>query len=59
MGLFKRVAEKVAYEKESHRMGKEHVAKVRKDSPELYVKGYWRKTPEQARAEVRQAKKGR
>ncbi|MBM0203214.1 hypothetical protein JNW90_08920 [Micromonospora sp. STR1s_5] len=57
MGIFKRAAERIATERESHQMGKEHLAKVRKDSPELYVKGYWRKTPEQAAAEVRQAKK--
>ena len=57
MGLFKRAADKIAYEKESHRMGKEHLRQVKKDSPELYVKGYWKKTPEQAAAEVRQAKR--
>lgn len=57
MGLMKRIAEKVAYERESMRMGREHLRKVKAESPELYVKGYWRKTPEQAAAEVRQAKR--
>lgn len=57
MGLMKRIAEKVAYERESMRMGREHLRKVKEESPELYVKGYWRKTPEQAAAEVRQAKR--
>lgn len=50
--LIRKVREKVAYERESARMGREHLARVRSDLPELYVKGYWRKTAEQARREV-------
>ncbi|MGI5153469.1 hypothetical protein ACQEVC_45320 [Plantactinospora sp. CA-294935] len=53
MGLFKRAADKIAHERESMRMGREHLRQVKEQSPELFVKGYWRMTPEQARAEVR------
>lgn len=34
---------RLAYERESYDLGKTHLAQVKKDSPELYVKGYWRK----------------
>lgn len=43
MGMVKKIKDKVAHEKESHRLGKEHLKQVKKDSPELYEKGYWRK----------------
>jgi hypothetical protein len=41
MGIFDKAKAKLAYEKESWRMGQEHLKQVKKDSPELYVKGYW------------------
>lgn len=50
MGIWKKAADKVAYEKESYRMSQEHLRKVKKDNPELYVKGFWRMTDAERRA---------
>lgn len=36
MSLIDKVKAKVAYEKESWRLSQEHMAKVRKESPELF-----------------------
>jgi hypothetical protein len=38
MGILDKVKAKVAYEKESYRLSQEHMAKVAKESPELFRK---------------------
>lgn len=55
MGILKKVKDKVAYERQSHRLGQEHLKKVKADSPDLYVKGYWKMTDAQRRAAARKA----
>lgn len=57
MGIFDKAKAKLAYEKESWRMSQEHLKQVQKDSPELYVKGYWRMTDAERRAAVKQQRK--
>lgn len=42
MGLVDKIKTKVAYERESHRMGQEHLRKVAEELP--FPKGYWRMT---------------
>jgi hypothetical protein len=38
MSLLDKIKAKVDYEKESYRLSQEHMAKVRKESPELFRK---------------------
>lgn len=42
MGLFSKAKAKIEYEKESYRMGQEHLKKVAKEHP--MPKGYWHMT---------------
>ena len=41
--MIKALKDKAAYEKESYAMGREHLREVKRQSPELYEKGWWRK----------------
>lgn len=50
MGLVAKIKAKVAYERESYRMSQEHLRQVKADSPDLYVKGYWRMTDAERQA---------
>lgn len=51
----KRLRERLAYELESWRMGQEDLKEIKAGHPELYVKGFWRMTPAEAREAVRKA----
>lgn len=56
MGLFSKAKAKIAYEKESYRMGKDHLAKVAKELP--FPKGYWRMTDAEIARWRREQKSG-
>lgn len=55
--MFEKLKARIAYERESYRMSMEHLARVKQESPELFVKGYWRMTDAERRAAVRAQKR--
>lgn len=57
--MFEKLKAKLAYERESLRMAGEALQESKDAHPELYVKGYWRMTPEQAHEVVRREREGK
>lgn len=57
--MFEKLKEKIAYERESYRMAGEALQEAKDAHPELYVKGYWHMTKDEALEVVRREREGK
>lgn len=55
--MLEKLKAKIAYERQSYRMSMEHLSRAKRESPELFVKGFWRMTDAERRAAVRAGKR--